>query len=183
MEAGDPRLPARAAPPRLPESPIDSPARPLTAYLDTKALACRVLLSPARYTRPSLWDIRASSSSSTSMARRLAAAAAAIPGSREPGRRRAGVAPADPCTDPRLDRLDADAGVNLAADRALPAFAGRLSRGGEPAPTRNPCGIQRQGCRPRIRSTNCVPIHCIYTWSPRQEVFAVFATKRDFRYR
>ena len=132
MEAGDPRLPARAAPPRLPESPIDSPARPLTAYLDTKALACRVLLSPARYTRPSLWDIRASSSSSTSIARRLAAAAA-LPGSREPGRR-AGVAPADPCTDPRLDRLDADAGVNLAADRALPAFAGWLSRGGEPPP-------------------------------------------------
>ena len=90
----------------------------MTAYLDTKALACRVLLSPARYTRLSLWDIRASSSSSTSIARRLAAAAA-LPGSREPGRR-AGVAPADPCTDPRLDRLDADAGVNLAAGRALP---------------------------------------------------------------
>ena len=82
-------------------------------YRDTSALACRVLLSPARYTCPSLRDMRSSSSSSTSIARRLAAAAAVSGAPREPGRL-AGVNPAEPRTLPRLDlRLD-DAGVNLA---------------------------------------------------------------------
>mmetsp|Transcript_4333 Transcript_4333/g.19624 ORF Transcript_4333/g.19624 Transcript_4333/m.19624 type:complete len:297 (-) Transcript_4333:1456-2346(-) len=176
MEAGDPRLPARAAPPRLPEpSPIDSPARPLTAYLDTKALACRVLLSPARYTRPSLWDIRASSSSSTSIARCLAAAAAALPGSREPGRR-AGVAPADPCTDPRLDRLDADAGVNLAAGRALPEFAGRLSRGGEYKSVSEPPLLP-----PASRSLSIVPASIAAYRSMASSSTATFRRSRIMR--